>query len=155
MTETRPARIVVPTPLGSFVVSERDGCIVSAGWGETTEETSTPLLAVAARQIGAYFNDGLRAFDLPVAPDGTEFEQAVWREMCRIPYGQTLTYGDVARLVDGDPRAVGAACGRNPIPVIVPCHRIVAGGGRIGGYSARGGAKTKSFLLVLEGALLI
>lgn len=155
MTAQPTARMSIATPLGPFLLEERDGLIVSTGWTEADETLETPLLAAAARQLAAYFDRRLRDFDLPLAPSGSDFDQAVWREMCRIPYGETLTYGDVARRVGGDARSVGGACGRNPIPIIIPCHRIVAGGGRSGGYSGRGGVETKSFLLALEGALLI
>ena len=151
----QPAQITVETPLGPFIVTEADGRIVSTGWGQAARESPTPLLAAAAQQLNAYFHCGLREFDLPVEPGGDDFDQAVWREMCRIPYGQTLSYGEIARRLDGDPRLVGTACGRNPIPIIIPCHRIVAQHGRTGGYSGRGGVETKNFLLVLEGALLI
>src|SRR5690606_21932567 len=93
----------------------------------------------------------------PLAPAGSPFEQKVWAAMQRIPYGTTQRYGEIARLVGGVPRAVGVACGRNPIPIIIPCHRIIgtsASGNRLGGYSGRGGAETKQFLLGLEGAAL-
>lgn len=155
MTAPPTARMTIATPLGPFLLEERDGHIVSADWTEADGTSETPLLAAAARQLTAYFDRSLRDFDLPLAPSGSAFDQAVWREMCRIPYGATLTYGEVARRVGGDARSVGGACGRNPIPIIIPCHRIVAEGGRSGGYSGRGGVETKAFLLALEGALLI
>lgn len=157
MTDAMPtARITVPTPLGPFVIREVDGRIVSAGWSDTSPDgVPTPLLAEAAAQLQAYFSRSLREFDLPVAPGGDPFDQAVWEEMRRIPYGGTATYGELGRRLGGDPRLVGVACSRNPIPVIIPCHRVVAREGRTGGYSGRGGVETKSFLLALEGALLI
>ena len=149
------ARITVKTPLGPFVVSERDDCIIAAGWGAAEEECSTPLLAAAAQQLAGYFYGGLREFALPLAPQGDPFDQAVWQEMRRIPFGGTESYGEIARRLGGDPRLVGTACGRNPIPVIIPCHRVVGQDGRTGGYSGQGGVETKRFLLVHEGALLI
>jgi methylated-DNA-[protein]-cysteine S-methyltransferase len=150
-----PAQINVTTPVGPMVVKEIDGQIVSIRWGETRVEQDTPVLAAAAQQLNAYFYCGLREFDLKLAPAGSEFEQAVWQEMLRIPFGATKTYGEIARAVGGMPQAVGGACGSNPIPIVIPCHRVLAGGGRIGGYSGRGGAETKTFLLTLEGALLV
>ena len=112
----------------------------------------TPLLSEAARQLDAYFAGGRTDFDLPLAAAGTVFDRRVWAAMRAIPYGETRTYGDLAHLTDSGPRAVGRACGRNPIPIIVPCHRILARGG-LGGYSGAGGLATKTRLLALEGAL--
>ena len=108
-------------------------------------------LAAAAEQLAAYFAGALTDFDLPLSVRrGSEFERAVWREMTTIPFGQTETYGEVAAVV-GDPgaaRAVGIACNRNPIAVIVPCHRIVGAGGKLVGFG--GGLPRKRFLLELE-----
>src|SRR5690606_13127856 len=84
---------------------------------------------------------------------GTDFERRVWRAMIAIPQGRTQTYGEVARMLGSTPRAVGGACGANPIPLVIPCHRIVGAGGALGGYSGGRGAETKRFLLELEGAL--
>ena len=93
-----------------------------------------------------------RSFDLPVSSAGTVHDHAVWQALRDIPPGETRSYGDIARTVRSSPRAVGGACGRNPLPIIVPCHRIVAAGGALGGYSGPGGLQTKQFLLKLEGA---
>ena len=143
-------QMTVATPIGSLVVSAQDDAIVAVDWGEAAVETETPLLAAAARQLGAYFDRRLTVFDLALAPAGTSFQRAVWNEMRRIPFGSTRRYGDLARAIGGVPRAVGGACGRNPIPIIIPCHRVVGAGGRIGGFSSPGGAVTKRFLLELE-----
>ena len=110
------------------------------------------MLDEAAVQLAAYFAGGRRSFDLPVAPHGTAHDCAVWQAMRDIPPGATQSYGDVARTVGSSPRAVGGACRRNPLPIIVPCHRIVATGGALGGWSGPGGAEGKRFLLALEGA---
>ncbi|MGH6928074.1 MAG: methylated-DNA--[protein]-cysteine S-methyltransferase [Dongiaceae bacterium] len=144
--------ITVKSPLGPLIVSERDGSIVALDWGSTVIESPTPLLALAAQQLDAYFYCDLRRFDLPLAPAGTAFQQLVWREMLRIPYGRTRSYADIARDLDSAPRAIGGACGKNPIPIIIPCHRVLASGDRLGGYSSPGGTDTKKFLLQLEGA---
>ena len=93
--------------------------------------------------------------NLPLAPAGSNFEHAVWDAMLRIPYGRTRSYGEIARDIGGEARAVGGACGSNPIPIIIPCHRVLAANGRSGGYSGRGGTQTKHFLLALEGATLL
>ncbi|MBQ1012841.1 methylated-DNA--[protein]-cysteine S-methyltransferase, partial [Micromonospora sp. M51] len=115
------------------------------------EAPDDALSRQAVDELRAYFAGELTGFTVPVSPPrGSDFERAVWREMTRIPYGQTLTYGEVARLV-GDPgaaRAVGVACNRNPIPVIVPCHRIVGAGGKLVGFG--GGLPRKVKLLELE-----
>lgn len=143
------------TPLGWLRVIEAEGRIVRLQWRDgagSAEAPPAPLLAEAGRQLAAYLDGGLTDFDLPLAPAGSDFQRSVWREMTRIPYGEVLTYGEMAARSGGVARAVGGACGANPIPVIIPCHRVVAGAG-LGGYSGRGGLETKRRLLVLEGAL--
>lgn len=156
------SRISLDSPLGKLTVEERDGAIVALHWGDRAalaggngETGPSPVLIEAKRQLEDYFAGKRKDFDLPLAASGSDFEQRVWQRMCAIPYGQTLTYGEMAKVVDGDPRAVGSACGANPIPIIVPCHRVMAAGGTMGGYSGRGGLQTKSKLLALEGALLL
>ncbi len=150
------ATITVKTPVGPVVVSERDGAIVGVDIGaQAPREDATPLLAIAAQQLDAFFYCNLRRFDLPLAPTGTAFQQRVYLAMLEIPFGQVRTYGEIARRVGGVARAVGAACASNPIPIIIPCHRVVAGAGRLGGFSSRVGVETKRALLELEGALLL
>ncbi|HLB80026.1 MAG TPA: methylated-DNA--[protein]-cysteine S-methyltransferase [Dongiaceae bacterium] len=148
------SQVTVASPVGDLVVSESDGRIVAVDWGRAEHETETPLLAAAAQQLNAYFYCGLKRFELKLAPAGSRFQQAVWREMRRIPRGGTRSYADLARAVNSAPRAVGGACARNPIPILIPCHRVVAAGRRIGGYSAPGGLDVKRFLLELEGVAL-
>ena len=111
------------------------------------------VLRETGAQLDAYFTGTLRAFDLPLRPVGTSFQREVWSMLAQIPYGQTWSYGDVARRI-GKPqavRAVGAANGRNPIPIVLPCHRVIGADGSLTGFG--GGLPTKQFLLVLEGAL--
>jgi methylated-DNA-[protein]-cysteine S-methyltransferase len=103
----------------------------------------------AGDQLHAYFAGELTAFDLPLAPSGTAYRLGVWQALCRIPYGETRTYQDIATKAGGSARSVGQANGRNPIPVIIPCHRVVAVT-HIGGYSGGGGLPTKHWLLALE-----
>lgn len=158
MTDDHRHRISVGTPLGSITVAERDGAIVALDWymldGRHGRPTpSTPLLRCAADQLAEYFAGQRRDFDLPLAPEGSEFQQRVWRRMAKIPYGKTMTYGDLAHAIGSAPRAVGGACGRNPIAIVLPCHRVIGGGGALTGYSGAGGVNTKQFLLELEGAL--
>jgi methylated-DNA-[protein]-cysteine S-methyltransferase len=106
----------------------------------------------AIRQLRAYFDGRLRAFDLPLAPSGTPFQMSVWRALQEIPYGEVITYGELACRVGrpAAPRAAGAACGRNPLAVIIPCHRVVGSAGDLHGFG--GGLDVKQQLLTLEGS---
>jgi methylated-DNA-[protein]-cysteine S-methyltransferase len=141
------------SPVGDLTFSEDDGKLVAVDWGWGRDQEPTPLLREAKKQLDAYFDGRLTKFDLPLAPAGSAFHKSVWRAMCRIPYGKTETYGDLAFKLDSSARAVGTACGRNPLPILIPCHRITAAGGRLGGYSGQGGRQTKTALLRLEGAV--
>lgn len=146
------AVIHVESPVGLLEVEERDGAIVRLGWNATREAGETPLLREAARQLDAYFAGRLRApFDLPLAPRGSDFHQDVFAQMLAIPFGETRTYGEIARVLGTHGQPVGQACGANPIPVIIPCHRILSATG-LGGYSGHGGHDTKIALLRLEEA---
>ncbi len=138
------------TPLGDLTLSEEDGAIVSLDWGRVDDQQATPVLREAANQLHDYFDGKRRDFDVPVAPHGTPFQRRVWAALQQIPAGETRSYGDVARVLASGPRAVGQANGRNPIPIIIPCHRVVGAGGSIGGYSGLDGLETKRFLLALE-----
>ena len=142
----------IPSPVGQLTIDEEDEAIVAIHWADTPAGNGSPLLTEAARQLDAYFAGKLRHFDLPLAPAGSPFEARVWSAMQLIPYGETRSYGDLAAAVGSAPRPVGGACGRNPIPIVVPCHRVLAKTG-MGGYSGQGGLDTKRALLRLEGAL--
>ena len=112
------------------------------------------LAAEAARQIGAYLADAEFAFSLPLRPSGTPFQRRVWQQIAAIPTHQTRTYGEVARALHNAPRAVGQACGANPYPVVVPCHRVLASGGGLGGFARQRGGfllDVKRWLLAHEG----
>ncbi|HEV2336286.1 MAG TPA: methylated-DNA--[protein]-cysteine S-methyltransferase [Stellaceae bacterium] len=147
----------IPSPVGQLTIDEIDDAIVAIRWADGSPGApagnGSPLLAEAARQLAAYFDGRLLHFDLPLAPAGSPFEARVWSAMQVIPYGETRSYGDLAASVASAPRAVGRACGRNPIPIVIPCHRVLAKGG-LGGYSGEGGLATKQRLLALEGALV-
>jgi len=145
------AYLSMHSPIGPLTLFEDAGAIVSIDWGRAPEPSETPLLAAARDQLNAYFDGRLRTFDLPLRPAGTPFQRAVWALMQRIPYGATRTYGDLAHALDTAPRAVGGACGRNPIPIIIPCHRVLGAGGSMTGYSGGAGIATKQALLSLEG----
>jgi methylated-DNA-[protein]-cysteine S-methyltransferase len=114
-------------------------------WHEDSSVLHEPI-----RQLRAYFFGELEDFDLPLKPDGTPFQQKVWNELCSIPYGSTISYGELARRI-GNPnasRAVGLANGSNPIPIIIPCHRVIGSNGKLTGYG--GGLPIKEKLLALE-----
>jgi len=114
-------------------------------WRESVER-----LGETIRQLHAYFAGELKAFDLPLAPQGTPFQLAVWKRLCEIPYGETISYGELARRI-GNPnasRAVGLANGSNPIPIVIPCHRAIGSNGKLTGYG--GGLPIKEKLLGLE-----
>jgi len=116
---------------------------------------TTPLAAEAERQLQAYLADPDFVFGLPLRPAGTAFQRRVWTQIAAIPGGQTQTYGELARTLHNAPRAVGQACGANPYPLVVPCHRVIASGGGLGGFAReRGGflLSIKRWLLQHEGA---
>jgi methylated-DNA-[protein]-cysteine S-methyltransferase len=140
------------TPVGDISVAEDDGAIVSVDWGWGRDQDETALLRQAREQLHAYFDTTLISFDLPLAPAGSPYRQRVWLALRAIPYGATRSYLDIAREAGGSPRSVGGANGANPIPIIIPCHRVVATTG-IGGYSGGDGLPTKRALLALENAL--
>ena len=137
------------TPLGALTLSEEDGAIVSLDWGFGRDQTQTPLLLRGREQMQAYLDGSLVQFDLPLAPDGTPYRKRVWQALVEIPYGQTASYGAISSRVGGSARAVGGANSANPIPIIIPCHRVVASAG-LGGYSGGKGLETKTWLLTLE-----
>lgn len=128
---------------------------VSAGRPVGDRDDAHPLLVEAVRQLTAYFAGDLKEFDLPLDPHGTPFQHSVWDELRRVGYGETASYGEIARRLGMTPaasRAVGLANGRNPIPIVIPCHRVVGSKGTLTGYA--GGIERKQALLDLEqGAL--
>jgi methylated-DNA-[protein]-cysteine S-methyltransferase len=143
--------LTLHSPLGELTVFEEDGSIIALEWGRGAGAgTATPLLAAAKRQLDAYFDDPAVTFDLPLAPAGTPFRQRVWQAMRDIPAGQVLSYGAIAAKLGSSARAVGGACGANPIPIIIPCHRVVGAASALGGYSGGDGPDTKRYLLAHE-----
>ncbi len=141
----------IETEIGWIEFSADGDALTHVAWRgvKPTRLSSAPLIREAQRQLTLYFENRLKDFDLPLVPDGTAFAHDVWNEMRAIPYGETLTYGDVAAKLQVPAQAVGQACGQNPIAILIPCHRIV-GTGWIGGYSSELGNVAKSFLLDLE-----
>ena len=146
------ACISVDSPVGRLWIVEKENAIVRLTWREREETAPTDLLEDAADQLGKYFAGELQNFELPLNPAGGDFQQKVHQAMLEIPYGETQTYGDIAEKISGAAQPVGTACGRNPIPVIIPCHRVVAAK-NLGGFSGEGGIETKIQLLRLENAI--
>jgi methylated-DNA-[protein]-cysteine S-methyltransferase len=143
--------IAIDTEFGRLGVEEEDGAIVRVNWRGVDSGRLTPLLKEARAQLEAYAAGTLFVFDLPLAPAGGELQQAVMAQMLAIPFGETRTYGDIATDLGTAAQPIGQACGANPIPVIIPCHRVTGAGG-LGGFSGCGGVETKVALLRHEGA---
>ncbi len=141
----------VASPLGPLRVISQDGQITDLRWGEAGEDTPAPEIDAALEQLTAYFERRLTAFDLPLDVKASAFQRDVCDAMLAIPFGETRTYGDLARDLGAPAQAIGGACGGNPIPVIIPCHRVLGASG-LGGYSGDGGIETKVWLLKHEGA---
>jgi methylated-DNA-[protein]-cysteine S-methyltransferase len=140
-------QLTLLSPIGELTVSEEEGAIVALDWGRGRDQERTTLLAAAVAQLQDYF-DGVRdVFDLPLAPSGTDFQKRVWASLCAIPPARTRSYGELAQELGSAARAVGQANGSNPIPILIPCHRVVGAGGALGGYSGGEGAATKRWLL--------
>lgn len=137
------------TPLGPISIEESEGVITALHWRQAPS-ADTPLLTEALAQLAAYFDGRLIQFDLPL-DYGTGFGERVRRAMSAIPYGQTRTYGDLSRTIGAPAQAIGQACGANPLPILIPCHRVLGAKG-LGGFSAPGGVESKVYLLRLEGA---
>lgn len=140
----------IETPTGPVTLTEEDGVITRLRWGGKAGDSSE-LLNRAGAQIQAYFANATAEFDLPLSIGGSDFQRAACAAMQAIPVGETRTYGDLARDLGVPPQAVGQACGANPVPIIVPCHRVLATTG-LGGFSGAGGIETKIALLRHERA---
>ena len=148
------ARCTVESPVGPLTIAAEDGAIAAIGFAAGGgPRPNTGVLAEAAHQLAEYFAGTRRDFTLTLAPAGTPFRLRVWAAMQTIPYGETMSYGALARALGTAPRAVGGACGANPIPLVIPCHRVVGAGGALGGFSGGAGCDTKRQLLALERTL--
>lgn len=139
------------TPIGRLGLVEKNGSVVRLLWQAENEGDRTAVLDEGLRQLADYFAGERRDFDLPLAPAGSSFQQLVYGAMSAIPFGETRTYGDIAKELGVAAQPVGQACGSNPIPVIIPCHRVVGSHG-LGGFSGRDGVEMKVKLLRFEGA---
>lgn len=141
----------VETSMGPLSLVEKDGHITKLLWRAESRGARSHVLKQAEQQLEAYFAGTLDEFDLPLAPAGTPFQLQVYDAMLVIPMGETRTYGAIAKDLGVAPQPVGQACGSNPIPIIIPCHRVVGSEG-LGGFSGCGGVETKVNLLQHEGA---
>ena len=151
------ASTVVDTPIGPLGLVASDSALqgVFFDGARVRPDGSSPVLDETARQLDAYFDGDLAEFDLPLELHGTDFQRQCWLALATIPYGQTVSYGEQARrlgLGSDKARAVGAANGQNPLPIVLPCHRVIGADGSLTGFG--GGLHVKRFLLELEGALL-
>jgi methylated-DNA-[protein]-cysteine S-methyltransferase len=155
----------MPSPVGELTLVSSDAGLVAVLWphddfdrvrlGERVADDAHPVLIAAAAQLGAYFAGKRTAFDLPLDFRGTDFQKSVWAALLTIPFGETRSYGDIARAI-GQPtasRAVGAANGSNPISIIAPCHRVIGANGSLTGFA--GGMAAKRLLLALENPTLV
>lgn len=141
------------TPIGDLTVSEDDGALVSVDWGWGRDQTRTVLLDRTRSQLLAYLDGKSLMLDLPLRLAGTPYRQRLWAAMRTIPIGATRTYGQIAATLGGSARSVGMACATNRLPLIIPCHRVVAASG-LGGYSGGEGLATKRHLLALEARMV-
>ncbi|WP_148615704.1 methylated-DNA--[protein]-cysteine S-methyltransferase [Nocardioides rubriscoriae] len=153
---------VIESPIGDLRLVERDGAITAIEFSPFHDDTvggrprgarsnDHPLLVETARQLAAYFARDLKEFDIPLAPAGSAFQQQVWARLREIGYGETASYGEIAHRLgrtNAASRAVGLANGSNPIPVVIPCHRVIGANGTLTGYA--GGLERKQLLLSLE-----
>ncbi len=152
----------VSTPLGDITAVADDAgltqVILAGDDGSVLAEATEggPIVDAATQQLVEYFAGERMAFDVPLAPQGTEFQMTVWKALSDVPFGTTATYGEIARAIGQltATRAVGAANGRNPIPIIIPCHRVIGASGELTGYSGGGGIETKRRLLDHESGTL-
>jgi len=151
---------LMPSPVGDLRIVEQSGVITAIeyspfrhhdGRPRGDRDDTNPVLADCVRQLGAYFDRDLKEFDLPLDPRGSDFQRAVWGQLVKIGYGETASYGEIARRLgksNAASRAVGLANGSNPIPIVIPCHRVIGADGTLTGYA--GGVGRKQVLLEIE-----
>jgi methylated-DNA-[protein]-cysteine S-methyltransferase len=148
------ATVTIGTPVGPVRITVAGGVIAAVDHTQDPPDDTPPkdkLLRKAVRQIEEYFAGKRRRFDLPVAPAASPFQEKVRQAVIAIPYGEAASYGGVAHILNSGPRAVGQACGRNDLVLLVPCHRVIGAGGALGGYGSASGLDRKRRLLEFEG----
>ena len=145
-------QLLCQSPVGPLTLSATGNALISIDFGDTrtSGDASNAVLERAARELSEYFAGGRKAFDIPLSPAGTDFQKKVWAALETIPYGQTATYGGIAARIGkpGAAIAVGQANSRNPIPILIPCHRVIGANGKLVGYA--GGMHVKETLLSIE-----
>ncbi len=141
----------IDSPVGPLTIWEKDGAITRLDWKAVEEGTRSGILDQALAELTAYFDGSETGFTVPLAPAGNPFQQKFLRLLSSIPFGHTRTYGEMAKELNVSSQAIGQACGANPIPVIIPCHRVL-GADSLGGFSGAGGVEAKIKLLKHEGA---
>ncbi len=141
----------VSIPIGALTLYAEEGALVAVDWQDEGAGSNDPALLRAETELAEYFAGARQGFTGPFAPRGTEFQRAFCQALLEIPFGETLEYGDLAKKLGVSAQAIGQACGANPLPIFIPCHRVLAANG-LGGYSGRGGVEAKVALLRLEGA---
>jgi methylated-DNA-[protein]-cysteine S-methyltransferase len=151
---------LMPSPVGELRIVEHGGVITAIEYAPFADhdgrprgdrDDTNPVLAECVRQLRAYFDRDLKEFDLPLGPRGSDFQRAVWDQLLKIGYGETASYGQIARRLgksNAASRAVGLANGSNPIPIVIPCHRVIGANGTLTGYA--GGVERKQILLEIE-----
>ena len=150
------AHATLMTPLGAITLFAEDDALVALEWGEALADgrPPSPLLEAALAHLHRYFDGLPLPDDLPLRPAGTAYQRRAWHAIAAIPFAATRSYAELARELSSGPRAIASACAHNPLPLLIPCHRVVASGGGLGGYSGGEGLATKKALLALEAAAL-
>ena len=138
------------TSVGWITLFEKSKKIISLEWGQVKLQTESHLLKAAKVEIIEYFNKERKTFSIPLNPTGTNYQKSVWAIIEKIPYGETRTYAEIANQINSAPRPIGGACGKNPIPIIIPCHRVIGTKNKLIGFSGGFGVQTKQSLLKLE-----
>ena len=149
--DQKTLRAGMDSPVGPLTIVVENDAVVALDWVKPLRDDDHPVLHVALAQLAEYFAGDRRDFDLPLGPQVSAFQKTFGQVLCGIPFGETRTYGDLAKLLGRPAQAIGQACGANPIAILIPCHRVLGATG-LGGYSGAGGVETKVKLLQLEGA---
>lgn len=152
----------IVSPIGPITITATDSYLTSLMWGATVKKSltsvelkkSNAIITKTERQLKEYFSNNRKTFDIPLSTTGTDFQKQVWEELTKIPYGETISYGEQARRMSkpNATRAVGAANGKNPIGIIIPCHRVIGSNGTLTGFA--GGIEVKRRLLAIEGIII-
>lgn len=148
--------ICFKTFIGNLYITEKNGFISNISNTPQKDDVflESCLLIKAKEQILEYFAKQRTTFNLPLNPLGSSFQILVWDQLKKIPYGQTVSYADIAKKINSSPRAIGMACSKNPLPLVVPCHRVIAKNGSLGGFSGFDGVNSKQTLIAFEADLL-